>query len=291
MKLIKNTIYFIALSLVACKPNYVLQSHNNEVIGVEYIADSSILSIIDPYQRKIEDKMNEGLSYTKNDLIKGKPQSTIGNFVTDLCLNYADAHLCIMNYGGLRTNITQGYITRGKIYELMPFENELVVLELEKKEQDWRRAKAKDSENMIYRFNTIVDKSHVYECMHILTQWSRRHPKCDIEIVFSSGGGSIVDGFVLFDFIQELKCRGHHVTTGSLGMAASMAGILLQAGTTRWIGHQAWLMIHRAAFGAVGKTFEIEDEVSWIKRIEERILDIFEKRSNLTKTKIKRNAP
>ena len=78
--------------------------------------------------------MNEILSYTKNDLIKGKPQSTIGNFVTDLCLNYADAHLCIMNYGGLRTNITQGYITRGKIYELMPFENELVVLELEKKD-------------------------------------------------------------------------------------------------------------------------------------------------------------
>ena len=132
MKLIKNTIYFIALSLVACKPNYLLQSHNNEVIGVEYIADSSILSIIDPYQRKIEDKMNEVLSYTKNDLIKGKPQSTIGNFVTDLCLNYTDAHLCIMNYGGLRTNITQGNITRGKIYELMPFENELVVVKLNK---------------------------------------------------------------------------------------------------------------------------------------------------------------
>ena len=37
-----------------------------------------------------------------------------------------------MNYGGFRTNITQGYITREKIYELMPFENELVVLELKK---------------------------------------------------------------------------------------------------------------------------------------------------------------
>jgi len=72
-------------------------------------------------------------------------------------------------------------------------------------------------------------------------------------------------------------------------MAASMAGILLQAGDRRWIGHQAWLMIHRAAFGAVGKTFEIEDEVAWIKRIEARILDIFAKRSTLSKVKIKRN--
>jgi ATP-dependent protease ClpP protease subunit len=72
-------------------------------------------------------------------------------------------------------------------------------------------------------------------------------------------------------------------------MAASMAGILLQAGDTRWIGQQAWLMIHRAAFGAYGKTFEIEDEVKFVKRVEERILDIFTSRSQLTRNKIKRN--
>lgn len=162
-------------------------------------------------------------------------------------------------------------------------------IEADKKEQEWRREKADDKENMIYRFNTIVDKTYVNDCMHTLTQWSRRHPKCDIEIVFSSGGGSIVDGFVLFDFIQELRGRGHKVITGSLGMAASMAGILLQAGDHRWIGHQAWMMIHRAAFGVIGKTFEIEDHTAWIKRIEDRILGIFEKRSKLTRLKIKRN--
>ena len=72
-------------------------------------------------------------------------------------------------------------------------------------------------------------------------------------------------------------------------MASAMAGRLLQAGDTRWIGHQAWLMIHRAAFGAIGKTFEVEDEVRLVKRIEERILDIFTSRSELTKVKIKRN--
>ena len=72
-------------------------------------------------------------------------------------------------------------------------------------------------------------------------------------------------------------------------MAASMAGILLQAGDTRWIGHQSWMMIHRAAFGAIGKTFEIEDEVKLVKRIEDRIVEIFTKRSKLTKMKIKRN--
>ena len=162
-------------------------------------------------------------------------------------------------------------------------------LDYKKKLREYNRERALDEENMVYRFNTQVDKTYVNDCMVKLTQWSRRHPKCDIEIVFSSGGGSIIEGFVLFDFIQELKAKGHKVTTGSLGMAASMAGILLQAGDYRWRGHQAWMMIHRAAFGAIGKTFEIEDEVAWIKRIEDRILGIFEKKSNLTRTKIKRN--
>ena len=39
----------------------------------------------------------------------------------------------------------------------------------------------------------------------------------------------------------------------------------------------------------IGKTFEIEDEVKLVKRIEERIVDIFTKRSKLSKQKIKRN--
>jgi 2',3'-cyclic-nucleotide 2'-phosphodiesterase (5'-nucleotidase family) len=62
---------------------------------------------------------------------KGKPESLLGNFVTDLCLNYADAHVCVMNTGGLRSSLPKGNITRGDIYTLMPFENELVVLELD----------------------------------------------------------------------------------------------------------------------------------------------------------------
>lgn len=151
------------------------------------------------------------------------------------------------------------------------------------------REKASDEENYLYRFAGEVSKNSVTNCMKKLTQWSRLDPKCDIEIVFSSPGGSIIDGFELFDFIQDLRGRGHHITTGTLGMAASMAGILLQAGDTRWVGGQAWIMIHRAAFGAFGKTYEVEDEVEFVKRIEERILEIFTTRSKLTKQKIKKN--
>jgi ATP-dependent Clp endopeptidase proteolytic subunit ClpP len=155
--------------------------------------------------------------------------------------------------------------------------------------EKYDREKAEDEKNLLYRFTGDVTGSSVSRCMKKLTEWSRLSPKCDIEIVFSSPGGSIIDGFELFDFIQELRARGHKVTTGSLGMAASMAGILLMAGDQRWIGHQCWMMIHRAAFGAIGKTYEVEDEVKLVKRIEERCLDIFVSRSKLSKLKIKRN--
>tara|TARA_R100000700_G_scaffold14044_1_gene19808 strand:+ start:838 stop:1608 length:771 start_codon:yes stop_codon:yes gene_type:complete len=170
-------------------------------------------------------------------------------------------------------------------------EAEALVAELEARAEYRKREreKAGDEENYLYRFAGEVSKNSVNNCMKKLTQWSRLNPKCDIEIIFSSPGGSIIDGFELFDFIQDLRSRGHHITTGTLGMAASMAGILLQAGDTRWVGGQAWVMIHRAAFGAFGKTYEVEDEVEFVKRIEERILEIFTSRSKLTKQKIKKN--
>ena len=162
-------------------------------------------------------------------------------------------------------------------------------LELQKLIDSENKIKASDAENNVYRFNGAVDKASVIKCRAKLTQWARLNPNCDMEIVFASPGGSITAGFELFDYIQQLRSYGHKITTGSLGMAASMAGILLQAGENRWIGHQSWILIHRASFGAIGKSFEIEDEVAWIKRIEERIINIFASRSTLTSLKIKRN--
>jgi ATP-dependent Clp protease protease subunit len=156
-------------------------------------------------------------------------------------------------------------------------------------ELNFQKKHAEDEQNHLYRFDGEVSKTSVQRCLKKLTEWSRLDSKCSMEIVFSSPGGEIISGFELFDFIQELRGNGHKITTGSLGYAASMAGILLQAGDVRWIGHQSWMMIHRAAFGAYGKTFEIEDEVRFVKRIEQRILDIFALRSKLTKHKIKRN--
>lgn len=164
-------------------------------------------------------------------------------------------------------------------------------LDLEDRRYSHERSLLSDYRQHVYRLVGEISSKSVHDCMTKLTEWSRMDPGCDIEIIFSSPGGSVIDGMALFDFLQMLRQSGHHITTGTVGMAASMAGILLQAGDTRWVGEQAWVLIHRASFGAIGQTFDIEDRVEWIKRVEKRIIGIFVSRSGgkLTSRKIKRN--
>ena len=114
MKISRHFIYVIGLFLSCSSPTYTLEGHEDIIIGIEAEKDSSIMAIISPYQQAIESEMNEVITYTKYDLEKGKPQSTMGNFVTDLCLEYTEAHICVMNNGGLRTTISKGEINEQK---------------------------------------------------------------------------------------------------------------------------------------------------------------------------------
>jgi ATP-dependent Clp endopeptidase proteolytic subunit ClpP len=147
---------------------------------------------------------------------------------------------------------------------------------------------AQDNYHRVFRFNTPVSDKSVAECIDKLSTWHRINPRCDITLVLNSPGGSVVSGMALFDFLSELKRSGHHLTTVSRGYAASMAGTLLQAGDVRIMGPEASLLIHQGSFGAVGSVGEVEDTVEWVKKLQERILDIFAERSTLTRSQIKR---
>jgi ATP-dependent Clp endopeptidase proteolytic subunit ClpP len=146
---------------------------------------------------------------------------------------------------------------------------------------------AKDEHNGTYRFFGSVVESSVRLCMQRLTEWDATNPDRDITIVFTSGGGDVINGLALFDFISSKRKPGRTIRTVSLGWAASMAGILLQAGDVRIMGREAWLMIHEASFEAEGKTGEIETRVEWVKAVQERVLGIFAARSGMSVTSIR----
>lgn len=142
-----------------------------------------------------------------------------------------------------------------------------------------------------YVFTGEVSANAVNTCIKQLQTWVRQLPQDEtmtIQLVINSPGGSIFDGFALIDFLRQLQADGHKIVTEALGMAASMAGVLLQVGDTRVMGEHAFLLIHEAQFGAVGSMGDIEDRVALVEMMHERILELFAARSKMTKAAIKR---
>lgn len=139
-----------------------------------------------------------------------------------------------------------------------------------------------------YHFTTDVNGRTIRDLMGQMDIWHHAEPGCEMRIVFSSPGGSVVDGMALFDYIRGMSEGGHKIVTSTIGYAASMAGILLQAGDERVMGSQAYLLIHQGSFGAGGSVGEVLDTVEWVKKMQSRILDIFASRSKLSKREIAR---
>lgn len=121
-----------------------------------------------------------------------------------------------------------------------------------------------------------------------LGTWSRKDPDCDITVVFNSPGGSVWEGLALYDFLRDLQNRGHKVVTKSIGMAASMGGILLQAGGERVISKHGFILIHEISQGMIGKMSELEDSIKLSERLQDKLLNILSERSTMTKTQLKR---
>lgn len=163
----------------------------------------------------------------------------------------------------------------------------LVSLEADALERTKKEVLSSAQYSGIYTFYTSVTSESVKTAMRDLGAWSRQDPKQTFRIVFNSPGGSVIDGFALFDFIKELQENGHRIETVALGYAASMGGILLQAGDERIMGKNAFMLIHEISSFSAGKFSEMEDELKFIKQLQDKALDILAAKSQLTKAQIR----
>lgn len=145
------TLFFI----VSCgKQNYYVSKiegkripiteKENQVPGSNPQSEQAnqIENYIKPYREHINKDLDSVLAYCPVTLDKsmGKWQTTIGNLMADVTFELGNRvfkarekkniDLCLLNHGGIRSILPKGNVTTRTAYEIMPFENSLVVVAL-----------------------------------------------------------------------------------------------------------------------------------------------------------------
>ena len=135
------TFFFVA----SCsKQNYNVTKIEGKRIAITE-KENQVLEIenfIKPYREHINSDLDSILAYCPETLDKssGKWQTTIGNLMADVTLSRGNIvfqsqekkniDICLLNSGGIRSILPKGNVTARTAFEIMPFENSLVVIAL-----------------------------------------------------------------------------------------------------------------------------------------------------------------
>ena len=114
-------------------------------------------------------------------------------------------------------------------------------------------------------------------------------PGKDISIYFNSPGGSVYAGLGIYDTMQYVGCD---VSTICTGMAASMAAVLLVAGTKgkRFALKHSRVMIHQPMGGAQGQASDIEITAREIQKLKKELYTIIADHSGNDFAKIEQDS-
>lgn len=139
MKQTNFILLILLLGLISCQRQWYIAEADVEYIRFNKYAaepDAEIEAIINPYKSQLDGEMNEVIGEVEHELTKRLPESTLGNFIADLLKIESEREFnmkidfAAQNHGGLRIpSIPKGPLKKNKIYEVMPFDNTLVVIE------------------------------------------------------------------------------------------------------------------------------------------------------------------
>jgi ATP-dependent Clp protease, protease subunit len=120
--------------------------------------------------------------------------------------------------------------------------------------------------------------TNVIAMMHFLEDLS---PGADIELRINSPGGSVTAGLAIYDAMRDLSCD---VRTVCEGRAASMAAILLAAGTPgkRSVTPNATVMVHGPSGGAEGTYPDMKRQFGEMERLRGVMIDLLGKHTGMT---------
>lgn len=139
-------IKFLALILgfLSCNEAITTESTDSQRLTIDnnLKSNTEIDSVIRPYRTRLETSMNEVLCYSDNEYKKteGALNTAIGNLMADAVFEQSspifkkrynlDLDLVLLNHGGIRAPLPKGPIFTKTAFNIMPFENKVVVAQL-----------------------------------------------------------------------------------------------------------------------------------------------------------------
>lgn len=129
-------LLYAALAFASCKSSFVPSgaAYHHYPVSAQRAKDSTLALLLKPYRDSVDLTMNQVVGNLQGELVKRSPEGSLGNFMADAVLFGAQQKFgkkvdaAFVNSGGVRlTQIPKGPITRGKIFELMPFDNIIVL--------------------------------------------------------------------------------------------------------------------------------------------------------------------
>ncbi len=127
----------------SCHTSYETQKiqYKDYRITKETADDAALKALLQPYADSVNKSMNDVIAVADVTLDKKQPEGNLGNLMADAMLAKAKekyqaaVDLSVINFGGIRLpTIPQGNITRGKVFELSPFDNIIVLQTLNGKQ-------------------------------------------------------------------------------------------------------------------------------------------------------------
>lgn len=114
-------------------------------------------------------------------------------------------------------------------------------------------------------------------------------PKRDINLYINSPGGSVTAGLAIYDTMQFVTCD---VATYCVGIAASMAAVLLTAGTKgkRYALPNSDVMLHQVSGGAQGPASDVERTVEYMFKLKKRLIGIIAHHTGKTEAQIQQDS-
>lgn len=141
-------IYLCIIGLSSCKQEtYLFKIEGKQItISDTLEAKAEIETFVKPFREHVAKDLDSVLSYAVDTYTKtdGHLNTAIGNLMADAVYNECnpifksrtghEIDMVVLNHGGIRSIISKGNVTLRTAYELMPFENSAVVVQLKGKQ-------------------------------------------------------------------------------------------------------------------------------------------------------------